>query len=115
MKRPEWSSRPLRTSSATASTRPEPHIPTASVSPITCSVSASPSILTPSIAPSAARMPHLIWAASKAGPAGAAVASTRSFDPSAISLLVPTSMNSRSRLSRVSPVASIPATMSPPT
>ena len=43
------------------------------------------------------------------------MASTRSLDPSAISLLVPTSMNSRSRRSRVSPVASIPATMSPPT
>ena len=60
-------------------------------------------------------MPQRICAASNAGPAGAAVASTRSLLPSAISLLVPTSMNSRSRLSRVRPVASIPATMSPPT
>ncbi len=71
--------------------------------------------MTPSIAPSAARMPHLICAASNAGPAGAAVATTRSTDPSAISLFVPTSMNSLTRRSRVSPVASIPATMSPPT
>ncbi len=67
------------------------------------------------MAPSAARMPQRIWAASNAGPAGAAVVSTRSLDPSAISELVPTSMKSRSRLSRVSPVASMPATMSPPT
>ena len=90
-------------------------MPTGSVSPITCSASSSPSIFTPSIAPSAARMPQRICAASNAGPAGAAVASTRSFDPSAISLLVPTSMNSRSRRSRAMPVASSPATMSPPT
>ena len=69
----------------------------------------------PSIAPSAARMPQRICAASKAGPAGAAVASTRSSQPSAISLLVPTSMKSRMRRSRVRPVASMPATMSPPT
>ena len=69
----------------------------------------------PSIAPSAARMPQRICAASNAGPAGAAVARTRSSQPSAISLLVPTSMNSRMRRSRVSPVASMPATMSPPT
>jgi hypothetical protein len=72
-------------------------------------------IFTPSIAPSAARIPQRICAASKAGPAGAAVASTRSWSPRAISLFVPTSMNSRSRLSRVMPVASSPATMSPPT
>ena len=57
----------------------------------------------------------MIWAASNAGPAGAAVASTASLEPSAISLFVPTSMNSRSLRSRVRPVASIPATMSPPT
>ena len=43
-------------------------------------------------------MPQRICAASKAGPAGAAVASTRSLVPSAISLLVPTSMNSRTPL-----------------
>ncbi len=63
---------------------------------------------TPSIAPSAARMPHRICAASNAGPAGAAVATTRSLEPSAISLLVPTSMKRRSRRSRVRPVASMP-------
>ena len=72
-------------------------------------------IHTPSIAPLAARMPQRICAASNAGPAGAAVASTRSPEPRAISLLVPTSMKSRSRRSRVRPVASIPDTMSPPT
>ena len=60
-------------------------------------------------------MPQLICAASNAGPAGAAVQSSRSDEPSAISQLVPTSMKSRSRLSRVIPVASSPATMSPPT
>jgi hypothetical protein len=109
IEQPQW------TSPATASTRPDPQIPIGSPSPITASSSESPSTFTPSIAPPAARIPHLIWAASKAGPAGAAVASTRSLEPSAISLLVPTSMNSRSRRSRVSPVASMPATMSPPT
>ncbi len=60
-------------------------------------------------------MPQRICAASKAGPAGAAVATTPSWLPSAISEFVPTSMNSRRRLSRVRPVARIPATMSPPT
>ena len=90
-------------------------MPTGSVSPITCSSIASPAIFTPSMAPSAARMPQRICAASNAGPAGAAVASTRSWLPSAISLLVPTSMNRRSRLSRTRPVASMPATMSAPT
>ena len=91
-------------------------MPIASASPMTSSVERRrPSMRTPSMAPSAARIPHLIWAASKAGPAGAAQASTRSLEPSAISLLVPTSMNRRSRRSRESPVASIPATMSPPT
>ena len=49
-------------------------MPTGSASPITCSANSSPSIFTPSIAPSAARIPQRIWAASKAGPAGAAVA-----------------------------------------
>ncbi len=90
-------------------------MPTGSTSPITSRSSPSALTLMPSMAPSAARMPQLIWAASNAGPAGAAVASTRSTEPSAISLLVPTSMNSRSRRSRVRPVASMPATMSPPT
>ena len=90
-------------------------MPTASTSPITSSVSASSVILTLSMAPSAARMPQRIEAASNAGPAGAAVATTRSTEPIAISELVPTSMNSRIRRSRVSPVASRPATMSPPT
>ena len=47
--------------------------------------------------------------------AGAAVQTSRSAEPSAISQFVPTSMNSRSRLSRFMPVASSPATMSPPT
>ena len=90
-------------------------MPTGAASPITSSVISSPLIATPSIAPSAARMPQRIWAASKAGPAGAAVATTRSLEPSAISELVPTSMNRRTRRSRVRPVASMPATMSPPT
>ena len=117
MNRPEWSSRPQWTNSATASTSPDPQIPTGSTSPITSRVSvpSEAEILTPSIAPSEARIPHLIWAASNAGPAGAAVATTRSTEPSAISLLVPTSMNNLTRRSRVRPVASIPATMSPPT
>ena len=95
---------------------PEPHSPTGFTSPITCS-SSRPSWLTrtTSIAPSAARIPHRIDAASNAGPAGAAVDTSRSALPSTISQLVPTSMNSRSRLSRSIPDASTPATMSPPT
>ena len=106
---------PAETSSATASTRPEPQMPNGSVSSITASSTSPSRILTPSIAPSEARMPQRIWAASKAGPAGAAVASARTFEPSAISLFVPTSMKRRTRRSSVSPVASSPATMSPPT
>ena len=90
-------------------------MPTGSTSPITSTWNSPSAIFTPSIAPSAARMPQRICAASNAGPAGAAVATTRSWLPSAISEFVPTSMNSRSRLSRVRPVASMPATMSPPT
>ena len=45
----------------------------------------------------------------------AAVDTTRSCEPSAISEFVPTSMKRRTRRSRVRPVASMPATMSPPT
>ena len=67
------------------------------------------------MAPSAARIPHRIAPPSNAGPAGAAVARIVSPSLSTISQLVPTSMNSRTRLSRSIPVASIPATMSPPT
>ena len=78
-------------------------MPTGSTSPITSSSIASSLIRTTSIAPSAARMPHRIWAASNAGPAGAAVQTSRSAEPSAISQFVPTSMNSRRRLSRVMP------------
>src|ERR671916_353369 len=90
-------------------------MPTGATSPMTArSIPAADSV-TPSIAPSAARIPQRICAASNAGPAGAAVATTPSTFPRAISEFVPTSMNSRSRLSRVSPVASMPATMSPPT
>ena len=67
------------------------------------------------MAPSAARMPQRIAPPSNAGPAGAAVASRVSPSLSTISQLVPTSTKSRTRLSRSMPVASIPATMSPPT
>ncbi len=67
------------------------------------------------MAPSAARIPQRMAPPSKAGPAGAAVVTMRSPSLSAISQFVPTSMNRRTRLSRSSPLASIPATMSPPT
>ena len=67
------------------------------------------------MAPSAARMPQRMAPPSNAGPAGAAVERMRSPSLSTISQLVPTSMNSRIRLSRSMPVASMPATMSPPT
>ena len=70
---------------------------------------------TTSIAPSAARIPQAIEAASKAGPAGAAVVKIVSPLDSTISQFVPTSINKRTRLSRSIPVASTPATMSPPT
>ena len=70
---------------------------------------------TVSIAPAAARTPHLIEAASNAGPAGAAVARIFSPLPKIISQLVPTSINKRKRLSRSIPEASAPATISPPT
>ena len=83
---------------------------------MTCSVAApSGVIVTTSIAPSAARIPHRIAAPSNAGPAGAAVASSQSRLPSTISQLVPMSMNSRVRESRSMPEASSPAVMSPPT
>ena len=106
---------PAPTSSATASTSPEPQSPTGATSPMTVS-SISPSrTFTPSIAPSEARMPQRICAASNAGPAGAAVASARADEPSTISEFVPTSMKSRMRRSSVRPVARMPATMSGPT
>ena len=82
---------------------------------MTCSSTSSSLIFTPSIAPGAARMPQRIAAPSNAGPAGAAVASSRSPDASRISQLVPMSMNSRIRRSRSIPDANAPATMSPPT
>ena len=106
---------PAPTSSATVSTSPEPQMPTGSTSPITVSSTSPSTIFTPSIAPSAARMPQRMLAASNAGPAGAARASARADEPSTISEFVPTSMNSRTRLSSVRPVASTPATMSGPT
>ena len=67
------------------------------------------------MAPLAARTPHLMDAASNAGPAGAAVARILSPSPKIISQFVPTSINKRRRLSRSIPDASAPATMSPPT
>ena len=67
------------------------------------------------MAPDAALTPHLILAASKAGPAGAAVARILSPSPKTISQFVPTSINKRKRLSRSIPEASAPAMMSPPT
>ena len=84
--------------------------PRGSTSPITCRLDAvaAGSSLTTSIAPSAARMPHRIAPPSNAGPAGAAVDTMRSPSLSTISQLVPTSMNSRVRLSRSMPVASMP-------
>ena len=60
-------------------------------------------------------MPQRIAPPSNAGPAGAAVETMVSPSLSTISQLVPTSMNRRVRLSRSMPVASMPATMSPPT
>ena len=81
---------------------------------MTCSSTLSLSC-TPSIAPSVARMPHLIWLPSNAGPAGAAVASDRCVLPMTISPFVPTSTKMRSLSSRARPVASTPATMSEPT
>ena len=72
-------------------------------------------MVTTSMAPSAARIPHLIAAPSNAGPAGAAVASSHSRLPRTISQLVPMSMNRRTRASRSIPLASRPAVMSPPT
>ena len=107
---------PASTRAVTASTRPEPHRPRGSVSPMTVSFrSPSAVIATASIAPSAARMPQRIAAPSNAGPAGAAVASSQSRPPRTISQFVPMSMNSRIRGSRSIPLASSPAVMSPPT
>ena len=83
--------------------------PRGSTSPITCSsTSVVGSSLTTSMAPSAARMPQRIAPPSNAGPAGAAVDTIVSPSLSTISQLVPTSMNSRVRLSRSMPVASMP-------
>ncbi len=82
---------------------------------MTCTATSPSTTLTTSMAPSAARIPQRMAAPSKAGPAGAAVDRIRSPLPRTISQLVPTSMNSRSRLSRSMPEASMPATMSPPT
>ena len=87
---------PAPTSSATASTSPEPQRPTGSTSPITVSSTSPSRIFTPSIAPSAARIPQRICAASNAGPAGAAHASASAEEPSTISEFVPTSMKRRS-------------------
>ena len=71
---------PCRTSSETASTRPEPHSPrgldVADHAELDRRLAAG-SILTTSIAPSAARMPQRIAPPSNAGPAGAAVETMR--------------------------------------
>ena len=113
--RPDRSSSPTPIRLATASTRPEPHSPAGSASPMTRSSRPPGVIETTSIAPSAARIPHRIAAPSNAGPAGAAVASSQSRLPSTISQFVPMSTNSRVRESRSIPDASSPAVMSPPT
>ena len=105
----------MPTKEAQASTKPEPQIPMAGASSIVPMTSWPSVILIVSIAPDAARTPHLILAASNAGPAGAAVAKIFSPSPRTISQLVPTSINKRNRLSRSMPDASAPAIISPPT
>src|SRR3954469_6137857 len=110
------SSSPASLSCATMSISPEPQMPLGSTSPpITCSSTPPLVRTTPSIAPSVARIPYKISPPSKAGPAGAAVATERSALPHAISPLVPTSTSSRVCGPRTKPVATMSATMSAPT
>ena len=114
--RPRRSTMPARSSTATASSTPEPHSPTAGLWPIVCTASRPPCRLTRSIAPSAARMPQPMWPPSSAGPEGQEADRMRPSWISEISVLVPMSITSAVRTAcHCGAVASSAATWSPPT
>ena len=105
---------PASSSPAARSTKALPQRPTGSTSPMTLHRT-SPSTMTFSIAPAAARMPQEIRAPSNAGPAAVDAAQILPSRASTISPFVPMStiMTGPSRSARS--VASSPATVSPPT
>ncbi len=74
-----------------------------------------PSTTTFSMAPGPPRMPREMRAPSKAGPAAVEAAESRPSALRTISPLVPMSTNSAGPAASASPVASSPATVSPPT
>ena len=114
---PFWSIIPVRSISEIASIMPEPQMPRGLPPPMTRidGSRVTGSIITDSIAPGVALMPHLMPLPSKQGPAEQAAVMIHSLLPIAISPLVPMSMNSASSSLRVIFDASTPATMSPPT
>ncbi|KJU84409.1 secreted protein [Candidatus Magnetobacterium bavaricum] len=67
------------------------------------------------MAPGAALLPARATPSSNAGPAAPAPTSIQSLQPTATSAFVPTSISTCSPSLRYSPLASTPATRSPPT
>ena len=98
---------------AAASIKPEPQIPIAGTSPMTAQ-SKSCAASTFSMAPSAPLIPSLICAPSRAGPAGAEQAVSRSREPITTSPFVPISTKTRIsslsciRVDRMQPTVSAP-------
>ena len=89
-------------------------MPAAGAEPITPQCTSS-SIRTSSMAPIAPRIPWRICAPSRAGPAGAEQAMSRSFEPMTTSPLVPMSTRARSASLSSIRVASTQAMVSAPT
>ena len=90
-------------------------MPCAGPSPMTCQRSAPPSSQAWSMAPSAPRMPQVIFAPSKAGPAAVEQATRRARLPSTSSPLVPMSIIRVSFSRRSQSPLSRQATVSAPT
>jgi hypothetical protein len=107
---------PVRSSSLSASTSPDPHSPSARPSPMTPSANEPSSrASTVATAPSSAGMPHEIAPPSKAGPAGHEAARMRPRWPSSSSVLVPMSITTVSRSVCARSTASRQAAASAPT
>ena len=108
---------PTRSSSAMASIRPDPQIPTGFPPPTTLYSAIWPSGLSEicSMAPVVARMPQVIPPPSKDGPAEAEQHTSQSEFPMTSSPFVPRSIRSERSSESVMPVTRTSATTSPPT
>jgi hypothetical protein len=106
---------PVRRSSASRSTRPEPQIPCGSTSPIVRTVNAPFTRRTDSMAPSAPGIPYRTRPPSKAGPAGQEQARVRIPSDRITSVFVPTSTSIRGNGASSPSMATRSAAASAPT